>query len=325
MNILLINNQAEAMERQRLVISENCGVNEIRCCRPGLDLLKTTTSFIPDMAIIDAGNQSYDCLNMVHHLRKINPRVYISLITRPEEQELRQEAERAGVDDIFAGPPSESDLLSSVEKNLDTPTKIEHFPGAGRVPALTKRRKKRKKPYAAALNIIGNAVFGILLVLMLTLSFFLVQGRYTGGVPEVFGHKLYVVLSGSMNPAFDTGSLVLVRHTEPELIEKGDIITFSSGAGGGTPTTHRVVDIQNDGDLAFVTRGDANNVNDPNPVPAEQVIGRVRGFLPYLGYLMGFARTRTGMICLVFIPGLLVIARELRNIYKVSAERKKSA
>ena len=70
------------------VISENCGVNEIRCCRPGLDLLKTTTSFIPDMAIIDAGNQSYDCLNMVHHLRKINPRVYISLITRPEEQEM---------------------------------------------------------------------------------------------------------------------------------------------------------------------------------------------------------------------------------------------
>jgi signal peptidase I len=171
-----------------------------------------------------------------------------------------------------------------------------------------------------AYKVIGNIVTALLLIVMLTLSFFLIQSRLSGGTPAIAGYQMYVVLSGSMNPAFDTGSLVFVKPTEPAAIKEGDIITFSSSSDTTSLTTHRVVGInQNDG-LSFVTRGDANNVNDPNPVPAENVVGRVTGSVPYIGYLFGFAQTRQGLIMLIFIPGLFLIIMELRRLFKYMVE-----
>ena len=72
--------------------------------------------------------------------------------------------------------------------------------------------------------------------------------------------------------------------------------------------------------MSFITRGDANNVNDPNPVAAENIIGRVTGSVPYLGYIFGFAQTRQGLILLIFVPGLLLIIMELRRLFKYMVE-----
>lgn len=169
----------------------------------------------------------------------------------------------------------------------------------------------------------ANIFFVGLLVIMASLAFFLVQSKLMGGVPSVAGYQMYIVLSGSMNPAFDTGSVVFVRPLDPEEITADDIITFSGSGGGSVLTTHRVVEVEREDGLKFVTRGDANNVNDPNPVPAANIIGKVHGSLAYLGYMMGFAQTRNGLIVLVFVPGLLVIIFELRNIFKYTAEMEK--
>jgi len=182
------------------------------------------------------------------------------------------------------------------------------------------RNKEREKKGGSAFRVIGNVVTALLLIVMLTLSFFLIQSKLSGGTPAIAGYQMYVVLSGSMNPAFDTGSLVFVKPIEPAAITEGDIITFSSSGDATRLTTHRVVGINQDDSLSFVTRGDANNVNDPNPVPAENVVGRVTGSVPYIGYLFGFAQTRQGLILLIFIPGLLLIILELRRLFKYMVE-----
>ncbi len=188
-------------------------------------------------------------------------------------------------------------------------------------PPLGGKEKKKKQP--AVVRILGNIFFAGLMVMMVTLAFFLVQSRMAGGPPSVFGHQLYVVLSGSMNPAFSTGSLAFVCPIEPENVKVGDIITFKSSPVGKTLTTHRVVEIDGEDGLSFVTRGDANRVNDPNPVPAENVIGKVNGAIPYLGYLLDFAKTRNGLLFLVVVPGLLVIAFELRSLFRYAVENQK--
>ena len=314
MNILLINNQAEAMERQRLVISENCGVNEIRCCRPGLELLDVTKDFVPDLVMLQAGGYFFD-LGIIDHLTGINSRAYIILAAGAGEQELLEQALEAGVDDFIAGPPSDSELILRIKKGLLCGSPKERRLRSGRTAASFHMAAVKKSPLAAAARIAGNAVFGVLLIFMALLAFFLVQSKYMGGSPSVFGCRIYAVLSGSMNPAFDTGSLVFVRPAEPRTIAVGDIITFS-GRSGNMLTTHRVVDINSAEELEFTTRGDANNADDPNPVPASHVVGRVHGSLPYLGYLMGFARTRQGLILLVFAPAVFVILLELGHIFK---------
>lgn len=179
-----------------------------------------------------------------------------------------------------------------------------------------RRKKKKGSALGRVASVAGNIIFALLLLMMAALSFFLIQSRMAGGVPQVAGYQIYIVLSGSMSPEFDTGSLAFVREIEAEQIAVGDIITFRSRADSDSLTTHRVVEVIDDDGLRFVTRGDANNVNDPSPVLAENVVGRVTGSVPYAGYLMNFVQTRQGLILLIFVPGVLIIVYELGKIMK---------
>jgi signal peptidase len=195
---------------------------------------------------------------------------------------------------------------------------FDHEAGPGRKPAQRRAEKSKgkKSGLGRIFNTIGNVVFVLLLLMMAVLSFFLIQSKISGGAPTVAGYQMYIVLSGSMSPEFDTGSLAFVRETGPEEIVVGDIITFRTQSGSDSLTTHRVVEVLREGELSFVTRGDANNVNDPYPVLADNVVGRVTGSIPYIGYLLNFVQTRQGLIFLIFIPGILIIVFELGKIMK---------
>lgn len=78
----------------------------------------------------------------------------------------------------------------------------------------------------------------------------------------MFGYTLKSVLSGSMEPEFNTGSLILVKEiADVKELQKGDVITFMQDAN--TAVTHRIVDITKQGDhLLFKTKGD-NNAKNP--------------------------------------------------------------
>lgn len=166
--------------------------------------------------------------------------------------------------------------------------------------------------------IIGNTAFALTLLLMCVLVFSMVSSRLSGKALSVAGYQMYIVLSGSMGPTFDAGGLVFVRPAEPDTIRAGDIITYK-GIESETLTTHRVVEVLSESGIKFITRGDANDVNDITPVPAKNVVGRVHYAAPYLGYLMSFAQSKKGLVLLVFIPGLLVIFFEMKNLLKLSA------
>lgn len=139
--------------------------------------------------------------------------------------------------------------------------------------------------------------------------------------PQVVGAtQSYVVTSGSMAPAINAGDIVVVDTVEPETIRAGDVITFRRAPGDESPTTHRVIDVlQSGGELAFQTKGDANEEPDPEPLPANQVFGEVIFVIPYLGYVVRFANTAYGFVALVLAPLGLLVATEVRRI--VSATR----
>lgn len=188
---------------------------------------------------------------------------------------------------------------------------------------------KGKNLFVKILGAASKVLFSVLILIIAVLAIFMVKSKISGGTPSVAGYQLYGVLSGSMNgsskTSFDTGSLVLVKEKDIAAIAAGDIITFRGASMDSPLTTHRVVKVNIDGDsITFTTKGDANDVADPNPVLASKVVGTVRGHLPFLGYLTGFAETKTGLIFLVFIPGGLIIVYEMYNIFKtLKTERKK--
>ena len=173
------------------------------------------------------------------------------------------------------------------------------------------------KKAGKAMKIIGNGLFGLVILLVILMVFSVIQNKVSGGPPRIAGYHMYIVLSGSMAPAFDAGSMVFVKPVEPEEIKEGDIITYRGLGDSSFLTTHRVVEIIGSGkDLEFVTKGDANDVNDPNPVPGENLVGRVALAVPYMGYLMDFGQTKQGMLVLIVVPGVLLIINESYKLYK---------
>ncbi len=164
---------------------------------------------------------------------------------------------------------------------------------------------------------VGNGLFVVVIAMILLMVFFVVRNRATGGTPSIAGHHMYIVLSGSMAPAFDTGSVIFVKPMEPSDINEGDIITYRGLGDSDILTTHRVVEVMPLGqDFQYITKGDANEVEDPNPIPDKNLVGKVRLAIPYLGYLLNYGQTKQGMLVLIIVPGMLLIISEGFKLYK---------
>jgi len=138
---------------------------------------------------------------------------------------------------------------------------------------------------------------GLLVLLAVVLPFVIYA------VPGVLGAEhSYVILSGSMEPELSPGDAVIVAESDPAEIEDGDVITFRRD-GGETVITHRVVEVQtDDGQRSFVTKGDANEDPDRQPVPASDVVGTVELTIPMIGYVVHFVNTPLGFVALVLLP-----------------------
>lgn len=104
-------------------------------------------------------------------------------------------------------------------------------------------------------------------------------------LPRTVGGAALTVLTGSMEPTYPVGSLVVVRPVEADEVVTGDVITFANPSGSFT--THRVtkVDLTSAGERSFTTKGDANRTEDNDPVLADAVRGRVWLHVPYLGHI----------------------------------------
>lgn len=104
-------------------------------------------------------------------------------------------------------------------------------------------------------------------------------------VPRLAGATPYTVLTGSMEPTYPPGTLVVVRPVDTSAIRPGDVVTIQLRSGEPEVVTHRVVGVLvgRDGSPRWRTQGDANDVADQDLRIAEQVRGRVWYSVPHLG------------------------------------------
>ena len=117
-------------------------------------------------------------------------------------------------------------------------------------------------------------------------------------VPRLLGYEMYQVLSGSMEPAIPVGSVIYVKQSVPEEIQAGEIIAFFREEGD--VVTHRVVD-NHTVERELITKGDANEIQDFQPVPYNALIGRVERHIPVVGSFMGLLAGNIGkayLLCL---------------------------
>ena len=118
-------------------------------------------------------------------------------------------------------------------------------------------------------------------------------------LPSVFGLKSLTVVSGSMEPTIETGSVVIDEVISPLDARPGDIVTFKDPLHP-RQLTHRLQKMRVEGDTAYmVTLGDANDAPERWTVQTDGQIGRVVAHLPKLGYARAALGTRYAQLAVL--------------------------
>ena len=130
---------------------------------------------------------------------------------------------------------------------------------------------------------------------------------------RVLGFRCFNIISPSMEPEYCVGDLIYVKAVDPESIQVDDVITFLVNEDL-VVGTHRVVRVDRE-NHRFYTKGDANDIEDRDPVHYNTVIGVPQFSIPKLGYVSDFIQNPPGtyitlslglaLILLVFLPDML--------------------
>lgn len=121
---------------------------------------------------------------------------------------------------------------------------------------------------------------------------------------KLFGLIPLRVLSGSMEPQYKTGSMIYIKKAQPQDIKADEPITFYM-SDGKTLATHRVVKVDTENNC-FYTKGDANDIIDPQPVPFSKLIGKPVFSIPDLGYIASFISSSVGSVVAIITVGILI-------------------
>lgn len=131
--------------------------------------------------------------------------------------------------------------------------------------------------------------------------------------PAFFGIKMYVIVSGSMEPELYVGDIVIVKDLKDEdKINKDDVISFRQGQ---TIITHRVSEVVNiNGVEKYRTKGDNNNTEDIMIIGRESIEGKVVNKIKSLGKTVLALRNTTLIIVIVlFYYVFLVFDQKKQN------------
>ena len=146
----------------------------------------------------------------------------------------------------------------------------------------------------------------VLITLVVLLAVILVGAR-------LFGLQVYSVMSGSMVPKVPVGSLIYVQEVDYTTLRPREIITFR--LNDKTICTHRIVRVNQEDGYSFSTKGDANDDEDGEPVPAEAVIGKVVAILPLVGYVAFFIQHPQGRYIAIAVGAILLLLVFLPELF----------
>ncbi|MEG2200439.1 MAG: signal peptidase I [Anaerovorax sp.] len=178
------------------------------------------------------------------------------------------------------------------------------------------KKEKGKKDYPTIIiTIIAILSIGFAMMALVT-----VFHTEKGQAPNLFGVSMMRVVSGSMEPTIADGAVILVKKINPDDLKVGDAISFYAIDPGiaGEINTHRIVEItQDQGRRCFITKGDANGIQDPYGVYDEKIIGKVIFDSKLLGYFISVVASKYGFLFLILLPLLGIVIFNLKDIIRL--------
>lgn len=189
---------------------------------------------------------------------------------------------------------------------------------------MSKEREKNS-PAHNIMTVVG-AILCVILIPILLINVSLIIKSYTNPdeVPSIGGTFPLIVLTDSMYPEIHSGDLIICHTEEAENIQLGDVISFFDPMGNGSSiVTHKVVGItERAGEIAWVTRGIANNADDAVPVTASDLVGVYQSRIAGVGNAVMFMQTTAGLIVCVVCPLMLLVGWDMLRRRKYEQAQK---
>ncbi len=137
-----------------------------------------------------------------------------------------------------------------------------------------------------------------------------------GTEPTILGHQFIIVTSGSMEPVFNTGSIILINTKNSENFSEGDIIMFRSPENPQTNITHRIIEVvEDETETTYLTKGDNNDYADNLVITDADIVGQYTHItIPRAGYFFSFVKSRNGLILLAMSFGIFLIITQAVRI-----------
>lgn len=167
-------------------------------------------------------------------------------------------------------------------------------------------------------NVLAAVVIALALVVLLRTVF-----TPAGEVPSLGNYSFMRTLTGSMEPAIPVHSFIVTEAVDPESLQVGDIITLRSTESKleGALNTHRITSVYEEGgQLMFHTKGDANAVEDSEPVSSINVVGKVVFISAALGTVVSLFSNPLVFFPFVVVPLVLLLGFELVKLVKSTKE-----
>lgn len=134
-------------------------------------------------------------------------------------------------------------------------------------------------------------------------------------VPRVLGYSFINILSGSMEPTASAGDLVIFKEqdsysvNDPVLFEEQGFLIF-----------HRIVEANEDG--SFITKGDANNINDKAEIQPQNVYGKMAWVLHGWGSTLSYLSSRMGALWTILATLFIYLTLDMgKELLKEEAEK----
>lgn len=132
---------------------------------------------------------------------------------------------------------------------------------------------------------------------------------------------MFNIVSESMEPTLEINDVVISQKCEPSQLQIGDIITFEQD---GRIISHRILDITSTNSvIKFETKGDNNEIPDPDIVDSGQVYGKVLFKIKRIGKIISYIQNVRGFINIAIFAVIVYILVSLRDKQKNSRKIKR--
>ena len=158
----------------------------------------------------------------------------------------------------------------------------------------------------------------IVWIFVLLVIFVILVQRIFNNRVSIGSYRMFTVVTGSMEPVYNVGDVVISKEVDSSTIKKGDDVVYLGEKDDFKDkiVTHRVIKIENkEGDYYFTTKGVANEYSDP-VISSDQIYGKVVYRPIVLSFLSSILNTRLGFYLLIFVPVAFLIFLEILDYIK---------